>query len=347
LLANLKQGCLTAAKSAGLFGFASSSGFRNSRALVLGYHGVSLEDEHRWDPCLYLSPQTFSRRMEALKRNSCNVLSLAEAVRLSRAHQLPERAVVLTFDDGTYDFYKVAWPILNQFGYPATVYLTTYYVKFQYPVTPGIWRYMLWKTKASTVSAGEILGKDVVFDLTTEAGRAQALREIGSFADLERMEAEERNALSARLARVLSLDFDSLCDRRLIQLLKPEEVRTLAQDGVSIQMHMHRHSTPPVREAYLENLEANRELIANMTGSEPTHFCYPSGHHTPESVGWLREYGVQSATTCDLGLLSQSTDPLLIPRLIDTSTLSDVAFESWMVGIGALISRVGALVPHA
>ncbi|MBV9499653.1 MAG: polysaccharide deacetylase family protein [Acidobacteriaceae bacterium] len=347
MLGNLKQGCLTVAKSAGLFHLASSSPLRNARVLVLGYHGVALEDEHRWDPCLYLSPQTFRSRMEALKRNRCNVLSLADALRLSKAGQLPERAAVLTFDDGTYDFYKVAWPILKEFGYPATLYLTTYYVDFQYPVTPGIWRYMLWKTKASTVNAGGIVGKDVTFDLTTAAGRAGALWEITSFADSEKMEAEERNALSAKLAGTLGLEFDSLCERRLVQLLRPEEIRRIAQDGISVQMHMHYHSTPLVREAFIKNLEANRERIATITASEPTHFCYPSGHHRPEFVTWLRASGVQSATTCDLGLLSPSTDPLLIPRFIDTSTSSDVAFESWIVGVGALVSRVGALVPHA
>ena len=49
--------------------------------------------------------------------------------------------------------------------------------------------------------------------------------------------------------------------------------------------------------------------------------------------------GIQSATTCDLGLCSAKTDHLLIPRLIDSSYISDTGFESWLVGVGALLSQ--------
>jgi peptidoglycan/xylan/chitin deacetylase (PgdA/CDA1 family) len=343
----LKETCLNAGKFSGLFGLASSSRYRNSRLLVLGFHGVSLEDEHQWDGSLYLSVDTFQRRMESLKRARCTIVSLEEGLGLIARGKLPERAVALTFDDGTYDFYKVVWPILKTCGYPATLYLTTYYVQLQYPVTPGIWSYMLWKATGSRVNAREVLGKDVAFNLTDEAGRAEALQRMTSRADSEGMDGHQRNALSAKLAQILGLDFEALLCSRIIRLLKPEEVSELARDGVSVQMHMHRHWSPPAREVYLDNLQTNRSLISKMTGSEPSHFCYPSGHYTPEGVSWLRDYGIASATTCDVGLLSARTDALLIPRLIVTSSLSDVAFESWLVGIGALVSRVGELIPRA
>jgi peptidoglycan/xylan/chitin deacetylase (PgdA/CDA1 family) len=333
-----KEACLNAWKACGLFGLASGSRYRNSRLLVLGFHGISLEDEHQWDPALYLSVDNFQRRMEALKRARCTVVSLEEGLSLMAQGKLPERALALTFDDGTYDFYKIVWPILKTFGYPATLYLTTYYVQLQYASTPGIWSYMLWKAKGSRINARDILGMDGEFNLADEAGRAKALQRINLRANSERMDGRQRNELSAKLAQVLGLDFEALVSNRIIQLLKPEEVSELAQDGVSVQMHMHRHCCPPVREIYLDNLQTNRSLISRLTRSEPSHFCYPSGNHTFESVGWLRDYGIASATTCDVGLMSAKTDPLLIPRLIVTSSLSDVAFESWLVGIGAIVS---------
>ena len=347
MLRTLKQGCLAAGRSCGLFKLASSSHFRNSRLLLLGYHGVSLEDEHRWDPSLFLSPDMFRRRMEALKRSACTVVSLEEGLGLTAVGKLPDRAVVLTFDDGTYDFYKIAWPILREFGYPATLYLTTYYVELPYPVPREIWPYMLWRTDISSVNAREILGKDVIFNLKDESGREEALRKVVSFADSEKMDGHHRNALSKKLAQLLGIDFDALCRSRICQLLRPEEVHELARNGVSVQMHMHHHKSPATHEAFIDNLRANREFITEMTGSEPNHFCYPSGHYNQESVRWLRDYGVKSATTCDLGLCSAKTDYLLIPRLIDTSNISDTGFESWLVGVGALLSQVGAFVSRA
>jgi peptidoglycan/xylan/chitin deacetylase (PgdA/CDA1 family) len=341
---DLKRTCLSAAKSLALFHLAADSRFRNSRLLVLGYHGVALEDEHRWNPALYLEPDTFRRQMETLRRTGCTVLSLDESLCRLDTGDLPERSVVLTFDDGTYDFYKIVCPVLKEFGYSATLYLTTYYVDHQYPVPRGIWSYMLWKARCSKVNARELLGTDVTFDLSDEFGRAAAWRQMISFANSENMDGHQRNALSVKLAKLFDLDFAALCSSRIISLLRPEEVRELAREGVSVQMHMHVHSSPPEREAYIDNLRANRERIAKMTGSEPNHFAYPSGCYTRESVRWLRDYGVRSAATCDAGLFAAKEDPLLIPRLVVTSSLSDIGFESWLVGIGALISGVGRYV---
>jgi peptidoglycan/xylan/chitin deacetylase (PgdA/CDA1 family) len=348
VLRTLKQASLAAGKSCGIFKLASSSRFRNSRLLVLGYHGVSLQDEHRWDPSLFLSAEAFRRRMEALKRASCTVLSLEEGLRLTAEGRLPDRAVVLTFDDGTYDFYKIVWPILKEFGYPVTLYLTTYYVEHPYPVPREVWPYMLWrKAERSSLNAREILGEDVIFNLMDKSGRAEALRKLVSFADAEKMDGHCRNDLSAKLAQLLGIDFDALCFSRICQLLRPQEVHELACNGVSVQMHMHHHTSPATRGAFIDNLQMNRQFITEMTGSEPNHFCYPSGKYNRESVRWLQEYGIVSGTTCDFGLCSAKTDPMLIPRLIDTSYLSDTGFESWLVGVGALISHVGALIPRA
>jgi len=147
--------------------------------------------------------------MEALKRSACTVLTLEEGLGLTARGKLPDRAVVLTFDDGTYDFYKIVWPILREFGYPATLYLTTYYVELPYPVPREIWSYMLWRTNISRVNAREILGKDVIFDLTDKSGREEALREVVSFADSENMDGHHRNTLSAKLAQLLEIDFDA------------------------------------------------------------------------------------------------------------------------------------------
>ena len=331
---NLKQVGLAVGKSCGLFSLAATSRLRNSRVLVLGYHGVALEDEHLWSPSVFFSPDTFRCRMQMLATSGCTVLSLEEALSRVAAHTLPERTVVLTFDDGTSDFYRVVWPILKQFGYPTTLYLTTYYVEHRYPSTPGIWSYMLWKAKGSRVNARQLFGKDVIFDLTDESGRAEALRQVRSLVAGEQFDGYRRHVLSERLAHTLGLDFTMICNSRICHLLTPEEVSELARDGVSVQMHMHIHTSPPDREAYINNLEENRQWITKLTGLRPSHFC---GGHSEETRGWLRSQGVVSATTCNPALLSARTERLLIPRLIDHSKMSDNQFESWLVGIAALV----------
>jgi hypothetical protein len=46
---------------------------------------------------------------------------------------------------------------------------------------------------------------------------------------------------------------------------------------------------------------------------------------------------VVSATTCDYGLATRATEPLLLPRLLDSMSVTDVDFEGWLAGVSALL----------
>jgi hypothetical protein len=72
-----------------------------------------------------------------------------------------------------------------------------------------------------------------------------------------------------------------------------------------------------------------------MNHSRPTHFCYPSGVYDPAFCPWLGEAGIESATTCDIGLASPKSKPLFLPRLLDTSSISPIEFEGWVTGVSA------------
>ncbi len=340
LLKSIKRAVVTAGKSSGAFRLIADSDWRRSRLLILGYHGVSLEDEHEWNGALYFSPAKFRSRMEAIKRHRCTVLPLQEALELLRLRQLPPRSVVLTFDDGTYDFYKIVCPILNEYGYPATVYLTTYWMTLQLPVVPGTWSYMLWKGRNSVIDASSLLDQRATFDLRTPDGRSKALKQMWARVDSPDLNGEQRDAMSRQLAHLLQFDYPEFFSKRIIQLLRPEEVKAVASPSISVQMHMHHHYTPDNRDDYLREIQENRRYISGIVGIEPVHFCYPSGKYKLEHIPWLREAGVVSATTNVPGIVSASTNPLLLPRLIDTSYLSDVAFEGWLAGFGAILPHV-------
>ena len=131
---SLRRAALTVLKTCGAFSLVKDSAWRRQKLLILCYHGVALDDENQWRPFLYISPQQLERRLEILSNGNYAVLPLAEALERLRRNDLPPRSVALTFDDGTYDFYKLAWPRLKQYGFPATVYQTTYYSDLQRPV---------------------------------------------------------------------------------------------------------------------------------------------------------------------------------------------------------------------
>src|ERR1700716_2660509 len=96
-LKTIKVAVLQNSKRLGLLAAVGRSDWRARRLLILCYHGVSQEDEHLWNPALYMSQDALRRRMELLVRNDCSVLSLCEAVTRLGTNDLPPRSVVITF----------------------------------------------------------------------------------------------------------------------------------------------------------------------------------------------------------------------------------------------------------
>src|SRR5271166_3851463 len=88
--------------------------------VILTYHSIS-----EGDSPLQIAPSLFAEHMEWLHAN-VRVAPLAEVVSALTGHQpLPERTVVLTFDDGFADFYSSAAPVLRKLKLPATLFVLT------------------------------------------------------------------------------------------------------------------------------------------------------------------------------------------------------------------------------
>lgn len=339
MLKKFKQATIGTLKTSGVFSLVENSRWRRRRLLILAYHGISLDDEHQWDPSLYMSPDCFRRRMQLLKDSGCTVLPLAEAVASLYRQDLPEKCVVLTFDDGNYDFYRQAQPILREFGFPSTVYLTTFYSHYPKPVFDVICSYLLWKGRNGKLDFKEITGQEMTVDLSDDGSRAGALARLRTFAREHKLSAEEKDSLAASVAAQLKIDYDALRAKRLLHILSSDEVKTLASEGVDIQLHTHRHRMPPDHSLFLREIDDNRTSIQAMTGVSPSHFCYPSGVYDQHFLPWLEEAGIVSATTCDVGFASPQSHPLLLPRLLDTSGLSDIEFQGWLTGVSAALPR--------
>lgn len=341
MLRNLKLTLLRAARAVGAFHLVRATPWRARQLLILCYHGISIDDEHEWAPGLYMSPEQFAGRLDMLRRSRCNVLPLGEALERLGAGTLPPRSVVLTFDDGNYDFVARAWPLLRAHRFPVTVYLTTYYAERHLAVFPLALGYVLWKRRGQRIDF-PLAGSDVAIDTTSARGRQAARDSLLLHAQEADLSAEEKDALVERLSEALGLDYAELRERRLLHIMTPAEASELAAAGVDIQLHTHRHRSPLDREGYRTEIAINREHIVAMTGRVPTHFCYPSGVCLPQFDAWLAEEGVVSATTCEPGLATAaiaSTQPRQLPRLLDHAHMSDVEFESWLAGIGALLPR--------
>ncbi len=97
-----------------------------SRIPILMYHSISADETSARHPYYQTTttPKVFEQHLRFLRENDYRVVRLDELAN----YQGAGRAVVITFDDGFLDFYTQAFPILERFRCPASVFLPTAYI---------------------------------------------------------------------------------------------------------------------------------------------------------------------------------------------------------------------------
>jgi peptidoglycan/xylan/chitin deacetylase (PgdA/CDA1 family) len=328
----LSTAALKAMRAAGGFTIAADSGRRRNSLLILCYHGISLADEHRWLPSLYITPQQFRERLRLLYRSGASVLPLDEALARLRLGSLPPRSVALTFDDGFVDYRQHAVPTLREFNFPCTLYLTTHYCDYRLPIINLALDYVLWKSRKSTASFPKF-GIPERLPLISFDERQVIVWRLLKYAEECKMDTVGKDELARELADDLGVDYEAILNQRLLQLMTPEEVTETAKAGIDVQLHTHRHRVPRDRALFRREIEDNRRRIIDLTGKTPVHFCYPSGEYYPEFFGWLEQSGVQSATTCDMALAHRDSASMQMPRMLDDSGMDLLRFESVVAGL--------------
>ena len=275
---------------------------RNANVHLLAYHRVS-------DACdSFLPPmpiKMFETQMAYLA-TYCNVLNLDEAVERIKAQDVPDDAVVVTFDDGYADNYIHAFPILKRLSIPATIFLPT-----------------------DVIGTGRVLWHDQVFSALSKSKvpLLEGFPENGSRFSLRTLQ-DKRRAQDSISLYFRSLDVPRRCHeiKRLFGLLAFSmnfgssrvyldwsEVKAMQSHGIGFGSHSVTHpilSFLSETEAREEILESKR-LMEKMLGIRVKSFAYPSGRRQDFSEATkdlLRESGYECAVSMIHGTNFVGTD---------------------------------------
>ncbi len=98
-----------------------------------GYQAVPILCYHRFaDRCgasLCMPSDLFEKQMAYLKENGYNVIPMADLFDfLIYRRPIPQKAVVITMDDGYNSAYEIAFPILKKYGFRATLFIYTDFI---------------------------------------------------------------------------------------------------------------------------------------------------------------------------------------------------------------------------
>lgn len=253
---------------------------------ILAYHRIAEFKDTPAGPCPNISatPSGFLRQMRHLAKHY-RVVSMPEVLdALERNAPLPDRAVLITFDDAYSDFGDAAWPILRQFRLPATLFVPT-----AYPDHPELkfWWERLYQAFAHTT-------------------RSELLDSPLGTLPLARPD-QRRRSLDALIRYVPTRPFDAsmkivetVCAQLLDQPVKGASVlswyqlRHLVSEGVTLGSHTKTHPimTQISPRQVQEEIQQSQEDLKREIGYALPIFCYPNGDHNQTVTKILRAEGM-------------------------------------------------------
>ncbi len=286
-----------------------------ARGVVLLYHRV---DDTPDAYGLAVPPAIFESQLQWLQAE-CQIVGLDELLS-TPAERLPSRAVAVTFDDGYEDNLRTGVPLLQQFGAPATFFLTTRWLE----AYGEYW----WDT----------LERVLLVQPSTPA--SLDLARAGLSIVLPTKTDDERRAAHLRLHELLvhaSLDQRERAVQELAgwsgggpvrrRPMIADEVRHLAvQPGVTIGAHSVNHvSLPDNAGSRLLELTDCQADLRRVTGQPVDLFAYPYGAVDREALALVRR-SWKWGLSCDQRVLGDSFDAARVPRLdVKAWTASDFA----------------------
>jgi peptidoglycan/xylan/chitin deacetylase (PgdA/CDA1 family) len=100
-----------------------------SHLAILGYHRVGAPEADGWETWFYVPEEIFADQLRALEEGGWAVLGASELIRgLADPRSLPDRAALITFDDGHRCVLEIALPRLRELGLPAVMFMPSDFV---------------------------------------------------------------------------------------------------------------------------------------------------------------------------------------------------------------------------
>jgi peptidoglycan/xylan/chitin deacetylase (PgdA/CDA1 family) len=309
---------------------------------VLLYHRVAehvRDDFDTFTPNVSATLEDFTAQMEYISQNY-NVISCGElAERIQNKEPLPPHTAIITFDDGYYDNYQVAFPVLKRLGLPATIFATTDFIGSLKPSYWDLVAYCFHHTKKTNVElplAGPCSWNDAY------SREAVMLRWIAMLKEVS--EAEKRAAISS-IEILLDVALPDDAFRNLH--LSWDQVREMSGNGIEFGAHTVTHpilTNIPLSQVS-DELTLSMKKIEAETGRPVVSFAYPNGQKTDFSDDVTRvvgEAGIKVAFTCLAGPTCYSSvmqNPLTIRRCVVDRWDTFPRFIARLYGLTRLLNR--------
>ena len=287
---------------------------QKKRVTILMYHRFSDKPEP-----FKIQQKVFENQIKFLISKKYNFISLEQfSDVLNGIHEdLPNHAIIITIDDGYWDNYVFAYPVLKKYAIAATIFVVTDFV------TQKIW---LWSNKLEYILK-ETQEKKFKFPLgnTTEEFLVDTFpnwhkSQLKIFNYCSKISDEQKNDLLHELALYLKVNVP---DQTVgdFQPLTWEQIKEMNSNGIHFGSHTCSHpilSRLTTEKMKHEIVQSKREIEKRLDNTVDL-FCYPNGcleDFTTTTIDMLREASYSAAVTTVSGYnVIKGQNPFLLKRI--------------------------------
>lgn len=321
-------------------------------AAILLYHRVAEDRHDPWSLCV--SPRHFAQHLEVLARHH-HAVTLAALQSELQQRRMPQRSIVITFDDGYADNLHSALPLLEHWGLPATVFVASWWVgkrrafwwddlerlllrpaalpaSLQLYATGGWHRWSLAETSVDLMAE-----RRDRCDQTADPDFRRSLHQ--SVYDLLRpLPHGERENLLADLRAWARADPDGRSSSRPLDL---DELQNMARcELIEVGAHTVHHPQLAGLSATEQQaeIEGSKRFLEDVINQPVRSFAYPFGKptdYTSETIALTRNAGFTGACSNFPGPVRRTTDCFQLPRFYVTDCDGDEfsrRLSGWLAG---------------
>jgi peptidoglycan/xylan/chitin deacetylase (PgdA/CDA1 family) len=219
-------------------------------AVVFMYHRFG-EDKY---PTTSIKVEQFRTQLAYLQDGGFNVIPLSDLMAfLSEGQSLPKKAVVITIDDAYRSIYEVAYPLLKEYAYPFTVFVSSD------PVDSNLPNYLSWDQIREMASMGVTFanhGAGHFYMVRKLPGESERDRQMRISADIDKgwhRLTEELSDEHKPLAGIFAYPYGEY-DMKVADQLQQRAYMAFGQQSGAVGHHSDQRALPrfPMSEAFAE-----------------------------------------------------------------------------------------------
>jgi len=290
----------------------------DSIPLILAYHRVVA----RRDPeaecslsAIIVCPDSF-REQIAYLMDHYDIVSLERLPLIASEGSQFRKIAVITFDDGWKDNYTNAYPVLREYGIPATIFLVTDHIGTSRWFWPEKVIYILKKAGKLRIRAPQFLrewlGPELdYFPAPTDVNGIHTLIE-----SMKGLSVEKLDCILGYLSKKTGVSLVSLEKTRI--LLDWDEVKEMASHGISFGSHTQTHPIMPSIQVDMasEEIRGSKKTIEKHLKKPCVTFAYPNGNWDETVRKIVMESGYTCACSVSTTLSASRVDLYSLKRRI-------------------------------